>query len=231
MTKATILIIEDDPDIRGLLVDILRDEEVRILTASNEEQGMSGITENKVDLVLLDLVLGNDDGLEVLKKIRAMSFDMPIIIVSSKNRMHSKVLGLGLGADDYITKPFDESELVARINAHLRRYRNSKPAAQGKEESITVDALRLDLKSFKVYKNEKEVHLSLRCIKILRLFMENPNRVFSKEQIYHSAWDDTFYDDNTIMVYISELRKKIESDSDRHKYIQTIRGLGYKFVQ
>lgn len=230
MSSPKILAIDDEQDILNIISDILREEEMEVFSVSNEKGALDYLKENKVDLVLLDLKLGEDNGFDLLKTIREMQFDMPIIILSAKKKTHHKVLGLGIGADDYLTKPFDESELIARVNAHLRRYKSANNRITTANGYLSIDCLKIDLNSYKFYKNDKEIELSARAIKIMQYFMENPGRVFTKEQIYQNAWDNNYFDENTVMVYISNLRKKIEDRPDKPEFIKTVWGIGYKFM-
>jgi DNA-binding response OmpR family regulator len=165
------------------------------------------------------------NGYELIKKIRNKS-NMPIMILSAKGESSDKVLGLGIGADDYITKPFDPLEVVARVQANIRRYYNLGSGETYK--TLNVRDLTLDTSQCILFKKDKLIELTSIEFKILKLFMESPGRVFTKKQIYEAAWEDSYIvDDNNIMVYISKIREKL-GEREGEAYIKTIRGLGYK---
>ncbi|RPJ05283.1 MAG: DNA-binding response regulator, partial [Spirochaetaceae bacterium] len=183
----------------------------------------------KYDLVILDLMMAGMDGFAVLKSIREKNQDLRVIIISAREEDYDKVLGFGLGADDYITKPFSPSELVARVKSQMRRMKITRESKGQDYDVIVSGPLKLDQKSFKAYSGDAEIALSHREFRLLRLFMENPGRVFTKQQIYAAAWDDEYFDENTLMVYISHLRDKIENDPGKPGLITTVRGIGYRY--
>jgi DNA-binding response OmpR family regulator len=179
-----------------------------------------------VNLVILDLMLPLIDGLEVLRRIRERS-TMPVIILSAKDEETDRVIGLGMGADDYIVKPFFTRELVARVKAQLRRYVNYSEIKHA--SVLEYKDLRIDTLNYKVFKKDVEVVLTPKEYELLRLFISEPNRVFTKAQIFNKVWGDEYIsDDNTIMVSIKRLRNKIEDNSNDPKYIVTVWGIGYK---
>jgi DNA-binding response OmpR family regulator len=169
------------------------------------------------------------NGFEVIQALRASSNKIPIIVLTARTEDDNKILGLELGADDYICKPFNYRELISRVNAQLRRYFNFTPA---QKKIYKNGDLTIDVDDYIVLKGEKAVDLNLQEFKLLEIFMSNPGRVYTKEQLYEKAWGDTYLqDDNTLMVHISRLRDKLETREDTQNYIQTIRGLGYRMVK
>lgn len=182
-----------------------------------------------IDLAVLDVMMPRLDGFNLLRKIRQTS-NIPVIFLTARGDEMDKILGLGIGADDYLVKPFSMAELLARVNAQLRRnleYSNQKPPTGNK---IEYAGLCLDKDACCVYKDAALIELNAKEYLLLKYFMENPERVFTKKQLYRAVWDeDVFFDDNTIMVHISHIRNKIEADPKNPHYIKTIRGIGYKF--
>ncbi|NLL71502.1 MAG: response regulator transcription factor [Epulopiscium sp.] len=232
MDKYKILIAEDDEDIVELLKLYIEKENLEVIAASDGETALSIIKNQHVDLVVLDIMLPKANGYEVTKRIRA-NYNIPILIVSAKNLDSDKILGLDLGADDYLTKPFNPLEVVARIKSMLRRCYNLNDIEDSKRENktkiITLGELEMDLELFMVTKHGKQILLTPTEYKILALFMKSPGRVYTKTQIYEVIHGEYFMnDENALMVHISRLREKIEDDPKNPKYIKTIRGVGYK---
>jgi len=227
MEKYKILIVDDDKDIVNLVTDILTDEGFAVENASDGLTALRRIKNNIYNLIILDIMLPDVDGLQICKKIRD-DVDIPIIFLSAKNKSVDKVIGFELGADDYITKPFDDNELVSRIKAHLRRQERILTANSKNTEVIKYDGIQINKNSFEAIVNEKKVDLSTREFQILCYIMENPNRVLTREQIYDGVWGyDDYGDINTVTVHIKKLREKVDTEG---KYIKTIWGVGYKFV-
>jgi len=169
------------------------------------------------------------NGYEVIKRLRKRS-NVPVIILSAKNQDADKILGLNLGADDYLAKPFNPLELVARINAQMRRFYDFGGSKEKQDEKVIIGDLMLDQRECKLYKKDKEIDLTYMEYKLLKLFMTEPGRVFTKAQIFELVWEsEYYYTDNTVVVYISKLRDKIEDDSKNPQMIKTVRGLGYRF--
>lgn len=229
--KTTILLVEDSIEIVELVRLYLENEKFYVIIAYDGQAAIDMIQKEKIDLILLDIMLPKINGYEVLKKIRK-AHNIPVIIMSSKNMDMDKILGLNLGADDYIAKPFNPLELVARVNAQLRRY-HKLGASDYIEEGITtiqVMDLVLDCRECTLYKNNTHIELTYMEYKLLKFLMWNPGRVFTKKQIFIHVWEeDILYSENTVMVYISKLREKIEDNPREPKYIKTVRGLGYRF--
>lgn len=223
-----ILIADDENDIRNLVKISLEENGYTVLTAQNGKEAWEIISSQDVQLAILDVMMPLLDGYTLLRKIREYS-TIPVIFLTARTDEVDKVLGLGLGADDYIEKPFSIAELVARVNAQLRR-NNEYISRQGKPAAcITYGDLSLDKGKCCVYKNGKPVELGAKEYKLLLHFMEQPERVFTKQQLYKAVWEeDYYYDDNTIMVHISRIRNRIEDDPQNPRYLKTIRGIGYK---
>jgi DNA-binding response OmpR family regulator len=224
-----ILIAEDERHIRNLLQLQLEQEKYSVFAASDGIEALEIIQKENVDLAILDVMMPRLDGFNLLRKIRETS-NFPVIFLTARGDDMDKILGLGIGADDYLVKPFSMSELLARVSAQLRRnleYSSKKTEMLSK---IEYGSICLDKDACCVYKNNEMVEMNAKEFLLLKYMMENPERVFTKKQLYSAVWDeDAYYDDNTIMVHISHLRNKMETDSKNPKYIRTIRGIGYKF--
>ena len=220
--SASILIAEDDGDIRGLLRLYLESEGYRVLEAEDGAQALALAREETPDMAILDVMMPRLNGYELTRALRKFS-DIPILILSAKSQDNDKILGLNLGADDYIAKPFNPVEIVARVKAQLRR------SARENSAMLTVGDLSLDTASFQLTKGGQNISLTPMEYKILALLMRSPGRIFTKIQLYEGAVGTYFEgDDNTMMVHISKLREKIEDDPKDPRYIITVRGLGYK---
>ncbi|PEA46854.1 DNA-binding response regulator [Bacillus thuringiensis] len=230
--KKNILIVDDDKDIIDLLKLFLEMENFFVVEASNGEVALKCLEENHIDLAIVDIMMPKMDGYQLIKKIRE-TLQFPILILSAKSQEVDKIIGLGIGADDFITKPFSALEIIARVQAHLRRsYEFNDKAVEGKEKQIHMGDLVLDHHSCTLYKSSESISLSATEYKILTLFMGEPGRIFTKKQIFESVWSEYYCaDDNTIMVHISRLREKLEDSPKNPVYIKTIRGLGYRFAR
>ena len=230
--KKRILIVEDDADISMVEEAYLEAAgfETRIIT---DGTGISSlIQKEEYDLILLDLMLPGKSGYEICREIRD-KVDVPILMVTARTESVDKVRGLGLGADDYISKPFDPAELVARVNANLRQYERmlQRLPREKKEEpeEIIIQDLRILVNSWKVYKGEKEIKFPNREFELLKFLAMNPNIVFSKEQLFEKIWGYDYVGDSaTVMVHINRIREKIEDDSKNPKILETVWGAGYR---
>nr|WP_207640646.1 response regulator transcription factor [Alkaliphilus transvaalensis] len=224
-----ILIIEDEVTIAELQRDYL---EINGFSVDIQQQGDIGLQQakkEKYDLIILDLMLPRMDGFEICKEIRKEQ-DIPILMISAKKEDVDKIRGLGLGADDYITKPFSPGELVARVKAHLARYERLSGNNKGEKEEIKVRGLTIDKSSRRVYMNEKEVTLTTKEFDLLTFLASNPNRVYTKEELFDKVWGmDSIGDIATVTVHIRKLREKIELVPSNPQYIHTIWGVGYRF--
>lgn len=224
-----ILIAEDEKDIRNLLKENLKQEGYSVFAAKDGVEALEIIQSKTIDLAVLDVMMPRLDGFNLLRRIRESS-TLPVIFLTARDQDMDKVLGLGIGADDYLVKPFSMTELLARIGAQLRRSHKYTSQNQKVSSQIEYGSLILDKNSCCLYKDGVEVALNAKEYKLIMYLMENPARVFTKKQLYRAVWDeDIYYDDNTIMVHISHIRNKIESDPKNPEYIKTIRGIGYKF--
>lgn len=224
-----ILLVEDDKEISELVTSHLEQENFTVFTAFDGEEALQLFKNNGIDLVLLDLMLPKLNGMEFLKRIREVSF-VPVLIISAKESDVDKTLGLGFGADDYISKPFSFIELTARVHAAIRRATQYLPAAENPSSNvIQFKALTLELDTFSAQINGKSIQLTSKEFHILKLFMTHQSRVFTKEQIYQLIWEDDYFgNENVINVHIRRLREKIEKDPSNPQYIRTIWGIGYK---
>ncbi|CAI8957621.1 MULTISPECIES: response regulator transcription factor [Bacillus] len=222
-----ILLVEDDSAIQEMVEKYLIKEGFQITIASDGEEGVLTFLKGSFDLIILDIMMPKLDGLEVVRIIREKSA-VPILMMSAKDTDVDKAVGLGLGADDYICKPFSMIELAARVKASIRRS-TKYSATEQKEETIEIGDLKIDLINFTVQKKEKQLKLTLKEFEILKLFVKNQNRVFTKAQIYNLIWNEEYYgDDNVINVHMRRLREKIEDDPSNPEYIKTLWGIGYK---
>ena len=220
-----ILIVDDENDIAELISDILEDEGYETYIANDGNTAISLVKEEDFDLILLDVMMPDISGTEVCAAIRNLT-SCPIIFVTAKTNLTSKLVGFEVGADDYITKPFINEELVARVKAHLRR--DKRTLENKKKNTIEIGEIKLNKESFEVFKNGKPVMLSTKEFELLRYLMENAGIVLSKDQIYQSVWKNNYGDIGTVAVNIKSLRNKLDQDE---KYIKTIWGMGYKFVK
>ena len=227
--KKHILIADDEKEILSLLRLYLENAGYQVSEASDGETAYTLIQTGGIDLAILDVMMPKLDGYALIRRIRAHS-DLPIIVLSARSETTDKIMGLGLGADDYIAKPFDGLEVIARVEACLRRLSRTKVSPSPAPSLLTVRDLTLDTSACVLIKDGTSIELTSIEYRILKLFMESPGRVFTKKQIYEAAWgDDYVVDDNNIMVYISKIREKLGERSGA-SYIRTIRGLGYKLL-
>lgn len=234
MSKEIILIVDDEKEIRDLIDIYLKGEGYETLKAENGEEALSILEENNVDLIILDIMMPKVNGIEACLKIREQR-EMPIIMLSAKSEDIDKILGLNTGADDYLTKPFNPLELVARVKSQLRRYKkfnnivNKSEVGEVKENILEIDEISINMETHEVFKDGMEVKLTPTEFDILTLLGGNRGKVFSIENIYSSVWKQDFMQsDNTVMVHIRKVREKIEDDPRNPKYIKTVWGVGYK---
>ena len=221
----TILIADDEPEIRTLLRLYLENENYQIIEAENGKQALELLKKEHVDLWLLDIMMAEMEVYHVLQELRKTS-NIPVMILSAKGAVSEKILGLNLGADDYLAKPFNPLEVVARVNSNIRRF-YALGTAELSSGILTVRDLELDPEGCVLKKNGEPIELTSVEYRIMELFMKHPGKVFTKQQIYEQGWGDTYVvADNNIMVCISKLRAKL--DEDPAAYIRTIRGLGYR---
>ncbi|WP_042470535.1 response regulator transcription factor [Bacillus ndiopicus] len=223
-----ILLAEDDESINKMVEDYLRKDGFSVTAVSNGEEAVSKFLQEKFDLVILDIMMPKLDGFEAMNIIRAKS-SMPILMMSAKDSDVDKALGLGLGADDYICKPFSLIELSARVKAAIRRATKYSSQEKNEEQIIVVGDLIVDIANYSAIKENEPIKLTSKEFEILKLFVTNRNRVFTKEQIYNLVWNDAYYgDENIINVHMRRLREKIEHDPSNPQYIKTLWGIGYR---
>ncbi len=231
----TILIVEDDADISMIEEAYLESAGFRTKIIGDGSLVRAEVENEGYDLILLDLMLPGKSGYDVCREIRDKT-DIPILMVTARTESVDKIRGLGLGADDYIAKPFDPAELVARVNANIRQYERIHSAVREEEkekseevEEIVIGDLRILPNSWKVYKGDREIKFPNREFEILKLLATNPNIVFSKEQIFEKIWGYEYMGDSaTVMVHINRIREKIEDDSKNPKLLETVWGAGYR---
>ncbi|MBN3524571.1 response regulator transcription factor [Paenibacillus apiarius] len=226
------MLVEDDISIVEMLTNHLAKEGFHVTAAHDGEEGVTRFRQDSFDMIVVDLMMPKLDGMEVIKLIRATS-SIPILIMSAKDSDVDKALGLGFGADDYIAKPFSLIELTARIKAGIRRATAYSHSVQQEERGnvLTFEQLTVDLDNFSAMKQDEDIKLTSKEFDILKLFITNPNRVFTKAQIYGFVWNDDYMgDENVINVHIRRLREKIEDNPSEPKYIKTLWGIGYKWA-
>ncbi|MCY8672149.1 response regulator transcription factor [Bacillus haynesii] len=231
MEAIRVLIADDEKEIRDLLKTYLKRECYEVDVAVDGEDALGLFEQNHYHLVILDVMMPKIDGIEVCRRMRNHT-NVPILMLTAKDLEGDKILGLSIGADDYITKPFSVNEVLARIKAMLRRYLVLGSESRSDEQSlIQFKGLTINLKTYTVTAGGQEISLTAKEFELLKFFASNPGQVFTKTQLFRNAWSDQYIeDDNTVMVHIRRLRKKIEPDPSDPQFIQTVWGIGYKFV-
>lgn len=228
MVLKKILIIEDDHDIAELQRDYLEADGFQVEIEENGKQGLEKALLKQFDFYILDLMLPDMNGYEICRQIRKEK-DTPILMISAKKEDVDKIRGLGLGADDYMVKPFSPGEMVARVKAHLSRYERLIGKEQAKKNIIALSTLMIDMDDRRVFISKKEIILTAKEYDLLLYLVQHPNRVFNKEMLFEKIWGiDSFGDTSTVTVHIRKLREKIELDSSRPQYIETVWGAGYR---
>ncbi|MBU5484307.1 response regulator transcription factor [Clostridium sp. MSJ-11] len=224
-----ILIIEDDKQICEMVRKALVKEGYRVNVAFNGDDGLREFRSKSYDLVILDIMMPKINGIEVLKEIR-INHNTPIIMLSAKDSDVDKALGLGFGADDYLSKPFSLIELVARVEANIRRATKYSNTKETNSNTIEIGNIFMDFNSYEIKKNGESIKLTVKEFEILKLLVTNPNIVFTKNKIYERVWkEDAFGEENIINVHIRHIREKIEDDAKNPAIIKTVWGIGYKF--
>ena len=222
-----VLIVDDDASVCTMLYKVIRSNGIEADTASSGQQALQMVEQNHYDLMLLDVNMPGMDGFEVVQALRLRGVRIPIIIVSGRQEDYDTLYGLDIGADDYVTKPFNPVVLGAKVKALIRRSRNHAP---GQSDEIIAGPFRYHTETLRFYKDGREIPLSSKENAMMKLFMDNVNRIFSKDMLYDLIWGGAIVDENAIMVYVNRLRQKIEDEPSKPRYIQTVRGLGYRFV-
>ena len=224
-----ILIVEDEVAIADLEKDYLELSGFEVEIENDGTKGLERALHEEFDLFILDLMLPGVDGFEICKKIRETK-NTPILMVSAKKDDIDKIRGLGLGADDYVTKPFSPSELVARVKAHLARYERLIGSNMPQNDIIEIRGIRIDKTARRVWVNDEEKQFTTKEFDLLTFLAENPNHVFTKEELFREIWDmESVGDIATVTVHIKKIREKIEMNTNKPQYIETIWGVGYRF--
>ena len=223
-----ILIVDDDPAIRKLLEKVMRSNEMETTAADSGPAALRLLASNTYDLILMDIMLGDMEGFDVIKRLRSQGIKTPVMIVSGRNEDYDSLYGLSIGADDYITKPFRPVVLGAKVKALIRRNRDM---ILNKPDVLECGPFTYNYSTMRFYKNSEELVLSTREAALFLLFLQHPGQIYTKDMIYEQVWGtDVAVDDNAIMVYINRLRGKIEDNRGKPSHIVTVRGLGYRFV-
>lgn len=231
--EKTVLVVDDDKDIVRLITESLKLEQFKALPAYSGKEALSSLKENKIDFVVLDIMMPEIDGLEVCRCIRS-EYNIPILLLSARDRDMDKVIGLEIGADDYMTKPFSIQELTSRIKAHFRKvdrlYKDWSNLRHEKEINTQVSSspLVINERTFEAFLNHQKLELSTKEFQILSFLKKHPNNVLTREQIYENVWGDEYGELNTVTVHIKNIRKKLGKEYD---FIKTIWGIGYKYVE
>ena len=229
--KYRILIVEDDKEIREGVEIYLRNQGYDVYQASNGAKGLKVIEQQELHLAIVDIMMPVMDGVTMLMKLRSMNYEFPVIMLSAKSEEVDKIMGLNMGADDYVTKPFTPLELLARVNSHLRRYSkylNAVSEDKEREHIYTIGGLELNEDTVEVSVDGEPVKLTPMEFKIVQLLIKNPGRVFSAEEIYERIWNEKAVNTDTIMVHVRNIREKIEIDPKNPKYLKVVWGVGYK---
>lgn len=228
MAKGTILVVDDEKEIRDLIDIYLKNEGYHVLKASDGRMALDVLQKDQVDLIILDIMMPELDGIQACLKIREEK-NMPIIMLSAKSEDTDKILGLTAGADDYMSKPFNPLELVARIKSQLRRYTQFNPITPERDGELEIDDLSISIATHEVKMGGREVKLTPTEFAILELLAHNRGIVFSIKKIYETVWGEDFFEsDNTVMVHIRKIREKTEDNPRKPQYIKTVWGVGYK---
>jgi len=224
-----ILIIEDEEAIAEIEKDYLELSDFEVVIEEDGEKGLEKALNEDFDLILLDVMLPGKDGFEICKEVRKTK-KIPILMVSAKKDDIDKIRGLGLGADDYLAKPFSPSELVARVKAHIARYERLVNSSDEKSSSIEIRGIRIDRTARRIFVNEDEKNFTTKEFDLLTFLADNPNHVYSKEELFREVWGmESVGDIATVTVHIKKIREKIEEDTTNPQYIETIWGVGYRF--
>ena len=231
MEPYRILIVEDDKEIREGIEIYLKNQGYQVVQAVDGIEGLERIREQEIHLAIVDVMMPRMDGITMMMKVREQGFEFPVIMLSAKSEEVDKIMGLNMGADDYVTKPFTTMELLARVNSHLRRYGKFLQAmgSTGQNEKVhVIGGLELNEETVEVSVDGKPVKLTPLEFKILLLLMKNPGRVFSAEEIYERVWNEQAVNTDTIMVHVRKIREKIEINPKEPKYLKVVWGVGYK---
>ena len=231
MNTYHILIVEDDKEIREGIEIYLKNQGYIVFQAADGVEGLEKIAQEEIHLAIVDVMMPRMDGITMVMRLRERKCEIPVIMLSAKSEEVDKIMGLNMGADDYVTKPFTTMELLARVNSHLRRYGKFLEALDGRkqdEKIYVIGGLEINEDAVEVTVDGKQVKLTPLEFKILLLLMKNPGRVFSAEEIYERVWNEQAINTDTIMVHIRKIREKIEVNPREPKYLKVVWGVGYK---
>ncbi len=223
----TVLIVDDDAAVLTMLTKVIRSNGLIAECADSAEKALELLAVRPYDLILMDVNMRSMDGFAAVEAIRRKGLKTPIIIVSGRREDFDTLYGLDIGADDYITKPFNPVTLGAKVKALIRRSRN---CLSDTEQMLTAGPFTYNATTLRLYKDGVEIPLSSKENALMKLFIDNVNRIFSKDMIYDMIWGEAVIDENAVMVYINRLRQKIEDEPSKPRYIQNVRGIGYRFV-
>ena len=226
-----ILIVEDDRDIREGIEIYLKNQGYIVFQAADGIEGLEIIEKKTIHLAIVDVMMPRIDGISMMMRVRELNYDFPVIMLSAKSEEVDKIMGLNMGADDYVTKPFTTMELLARVNSHLRRYSRfleMKDSRTKDEKVYSIGGLEVHEETVEVYLDGKPVKLTPTEFKILLLLIKSPGRVFSSEEIYERVWNEQAINTDTIMVHVRKIREKIELNPRDPKYLKVVWGIGYK---
>ena len=229
--KYRILVVEDDKEIREGIEIYLKNQGYEVFQAANGREGLEVIAREELHLAIVDIMMPIMDGVTMLMKLREENYEFPVIMLSAKSEEVDKIMGLNMGADDYVTKPFTPLELLARVNSHLRRYSKYLDALDGeapRDHIYTIGGLELNEDTVEVTVDGEPVKLTPMEFKIVQLLIKNPGRVFSSDEIYERVWNEKAVNTDTIMVHVRNIREKIELDPRNPKYLKVVWGVGYK---
>jgi Response regulators consisting of a CheY-like receiver domain and a winged-helix DNA-binding domain len=221
-----VLIVDDEKLVRQSVAAVFQREGMNVTLASSGKEALDILEKQRFDLILLDVMLGDVDGFYVVGVIRQREIHTPLLFLSGNTEESSKILGISLGADDYITKPFSTTMLITKAHALLRR---SGQYTESTVQKLTCGPFSFSMQNYCLYKNGETILLTSKETALMRFFMENQRQVFTKEQLYQQVWDQVVVDDNTIMVYVRRLREKIEEDAKKPRFLITVWGIGYCF--
>ena len=222
------VLIVDDEAVLNILNKVVKSNGISAVLVSSGEEALKKISEERFDLILLDINMHGINGFEVIEQLRNDKNTTPIIVVSGRKDDFDTLYCLDIGADDYVTKPFNPITLGAKVKALIRRSKNTSGDISG--SNISAGPFSYNTTTLRLFKNGSEIALTSKENAMIKLFLDNPNRIFSKDMIYDLIWGELMVDENAVMVYINRLRQKIEDDPGKPKYLQNVRGLGYRFV-
>ena len=231
MSSYHILIVEDDKEIREGIEIYLKNQGCLVFQAADGVEGLEQIEKEEIHLAIVDVMMPRMDGITMVMQMRDKGYEFPVIMLSAKSEEVDKIMGLNMGADDYVTKPFTTMELLARVNSHLRRYSKFLEAVGEKKQNEkihVIGGLELNEDTVEVFVDGKPVKMTPIEFKILMLLMKNPGRVFSAEEIYERVWNEQAINTDTIMVHVRKIREKIEINPRDPKYLKVVWGVGYK---